>query len=100
LAVPGGLLALIQENAALLFWDIPDSKPVWLSGAFSQLKITANSTYWKAKLGSYGLGIAGVGCEIGKRGEFSLSPSAPEPLSPEKLVIKLESNNVKDQCAG
>jgi hypothetical protein len=50
LAVPGGLLALIQQNAALLFWDIPDSKPVWLSGAFSQLKITANSTYWEAKL--------------------------------------------------
>jgi hypothetical protein len=33
-----------------MFWDIPGSKPVWLSGAFSELKITANSTYWKAKL--------------------------------------------------
>jgi len=33
-----------------LFWDIPGSKPVWLSGAESKLKITANSTYWKADL--------------------------------------------------
>jgi hypothetical protein len=55
LAVPELLLALIRENAAPLFWDIPDSKPVWLSGAFSKLKITANSTYWKAKVGKDGL---------------------------------------------
>jgi hypothetical protein len=33
-----------------MFWDILDLWPVWLSGAFSELKITANSTYWKAKL--------------------------------------------------
>ena len=33
-----------------MFWDIPAPWPVWLLGAFSQRKITANSTYWKAKL--------------------------------------------------
>jgi len=33
-----------------LFWDIPGSKPVWLSGAESKLKITANSTFWEADL--------------------------------------------------
>jgi hypothetical protein len=33
-----------------LFSDIPGSKPVWLSGAFSKRKITANSTYREAKL--------------------------------------------------
>jgi len=42
-------LALIREKTALLFWDIPGSKPIWLSGAFSQRKITANSTYREAK---------------------------------------------------
>jgi hypothetical protein len=34
-----------------MFWDIPDLWPVWLLGAISELKITANSTYWKAKRG-------------------------------------------------
>jgi len=34
LTVPEGFLTLIQQNAAPLFWDIPDLKPVWLSGAF------------------------------------------------------------------
>jgi hypothetical protein len=43
-------LALIREKTARMFWDIPGSKPVWLSGAFSQRKITANSTYREAKL--------------------------------------------------
>jgi hypothetical protein len=38
-----------------MFWDIPAPWPVWLSGAFSELKITANSTYWKAKLWLNGL---------------------------------------------
>jgi hypothetical protein len=37
-----------------LFWDIPGSKPVWQSGVFSELKITANSTYWEAKVGVSG----------------------------------------------
>jgi hypothetical protein len=52
----GGFLALIRQNAALLFWDIPDSKPVWLSGAIPKLKITANSTNREAKVGFDGLG--------------------------------------------
>ena len=38
-----------------MFWEIPGSKPVWLSVAFSELKITTNSTYWKAKAGKDGL---------------------------------------------
>jgi hypothetical protein len=33
-----------------MFWDIPDLWPVWLSGAFSQRKITANSGRWEAKV--------------------------------------------------
>jgi hypothetical protein len=48
--VPTPKIALIREKTALMFWDIPGSKPVWLSGAESTQKITANSTYWKAKL--------------------------------------------------
>jgi hypothetical protein len=48
--VPTPKIALIREKTALMFWDIPGSKPVWLSGTFSQRKITANSTYWKAKV--------------------------------------------------
>ena len=38
-----------------MFWDILDLWPVWLSGAFSERKITANSTYWEAKAGKDGL---------------------------------------------
>jgi hypothetical protein len=38
-----------------MFWDILDLWPVWLSGAFSQQKITANSTYWLADRHSDGL---------------------------------------------
>jgi hypothetical protein len=45
-------ISLIREKPALLFWDIPVLKPVWLSGAESKLKITANSTYWEANLNS------------------------------------------------
>ena len=48
--VPTPKIALIREKTVLMFWDIPGSKPVWLSGAFSQRKITANSTYWEADL--------------------------------------------------
>jgi hypothetical protein len=69
LGVPEGFLTLIQQNAALLFGDIPDLKPVWLSGAISQLKMTANSTYCEAKLCSYGLGVAVWGGR-GKKGGF------------------------------
>jgi len=46
---PDPKISLIREKTALMFWDIPGSKPVWLSGEFSELKITANSTYWEAK---------------------------------------------------
>jgi hypothetical protein len=55
LAIPEGLLALIRENAAPLFWKSRDSLSVRLSGAISQLKIAANSTWWKAKVGKDGL---------------------------------------------
>jgi len=48
--VPTPKIALIREKTARMFWDIPAPWPVWLSGAFSELKITANSTYWEAKL--------------------------------------------------
>ena len=71
LTVPEGFLTLIQQNAAPLFWDIPDLKPVWLSGAFSQLKMTANSTYCEAKLCSYRLGVAVWG-RRGKKGGFGV----------------------------
>jgi hypothetical protein len=64
MAVPEELLALIRGNATLLFWDIPDSKPVGLSGAFLQLKMTANSTNWEAKRGVHG----GVARSWGKEG--------------------------------
>jgi len=46
---PTPKISLIREKTALMFWDIPVSKPIWLSGAFSQRKITANSTYREAK---------------------------------------------------
>jgi hypothetical protein len=65
LAVPGGKIALIRENAALLFWESRGSLSVRLSGAILQLKITANSTYWKAKLLCYGLEDG----EWGKKGK-------------------------------
>jgi hypothetical protein len=44
-------LALIRENAALLFGDILDSLAVWLSGAVLQREMTANSGRWEAKVG-------------------------------------------------
>jgi hypothetical protein len=69
--VPTPKISLIRENAALLFWDIPDSKPVWLSGAILQLKITANSTYWEANLRSDGLGVEEAG-KKGKKGGLGL----------------------------
>jgi len=53
--VPTPKIAPICEKTALLFWDIPDLWPVWLSGAFSKRKIIANSTYREAKVGCDGL---------------------------------------------
>jgi hypothetical protein len=69
LAVPEGLLALIRQIAAPLFWESRSSKPVWLSGAILKLKITANSTYWEAKVGKDGL-VEGEGVGRGKKGGF------------------------------
>jgi hypothetical protein len=51
---PAPEIALIREITALLFWESRDSLPVCLSEAEPKLKITANSTYWKANLGFYG----------------------------------------------
>jgi hypothetical protein len=41
-------MALIREKTTLLFSEYSILSPIWLSEAESQLKITANSTYWKA----------------------------------------------------
>ena len=68
MTVPEAFLALIRGNAALLFWDIADSEPVWLSGSILQREITANSTYWKAKLRVRWAGGWGGGCGMGKSG--------------------------------
>jgi hypothetical protein len=45
--------------------------------------MTFNSTCWKAKVGI----VDGEGFQEGETREFSLSPSAPEVLSPDILVI-------------
>jgi hypothetical protein len=77
---------------------------------FSELKITANSTYWEAKVvfdRPY-LTIREQNTAIGEgfwdrreaSGKFSLSHPAPEHLLSEKLVIKPGSNNGKDTCVG
>ena len=47
----GGSFGSQQAKMSTLFWESHDLKSVWLSGVFSQRKITANSTYWKAKVG-------------------------------------------------
>jgi hypothetical protein len=49
-------LALILEKRALMFWKSHDFQPIWLSGAISELKMTAISTYWEAKPGLFWLG--------------------------------------------
>jgi hypothetical protein len=45
-------LALIQQKSTLLFWESIISLSIRLPGAISKLKMTANSTYWMAKLTS------------------------------------------------
>jgi hypothetical protein len=55
LVIPEGHLTLIRENAAPLFCESRYSLSVWLSGVILQLKMTANSTYWEAKVGKDGL---------------------------------------------
>jgi hypothetical protein len=53
--VPVPEIALIRGITALLFWESFNSLSIRLSGAEPKLKITANSTYWEAKLSSNGL---------------------------------------------
>jgi hypothetical protein len=65
------LLALIQQNAALLFWESLNLKPILLLGAISQREIAANSTYWKAKVRKDGL-VDGLGFLVAKKGGFGI----------------------------
>ncbi len=55
--------ALIHEKRTLMFWESLNYLPIWLSGAILELKMAANSTYWKAKLDLLGPGIGGRGEE-------------------------------------
>jgi hypothetical protein len=41
-------MTLIRKKRALMFWDSFISLPIRLSGAELELKMAANSTYWKA----------------------------------------------------
>jgi hypothetical protein len=59
--------ALIREKTALIFSEYSILPSIGLSGAKSTLKITANSTYWEAKL----KGAGGVARSKGKEGLFS-----------------------------
>ena len=59
-------IALIREKTALIFSEYSLLKPVGLSGAESTQKITANSTYWEAKL----KGAGGVARSTGKEHLF------------------------------
>jgi hypothetical protein len=70
LVIPEGHLALNRENVAPLFFESRDSLSIRLSGVKLELKMTANSTYWKAKVGKDGLE---VGTEVREviEGRFS-----------------------------
>jgi hypothetical protein len=37
----------IRPKTTPVFFDLPDSAPVWLYMTISRLKMTANSTYWR-----------------------------------------------------
>ena len=50
LVVPAGLLTLIRQKTAPLFWDLSRFSRFDDSGAILQLEITANSTYREANL--------------------------------------------------
>ena len=69
LVIPELHLALIHQNTALLFWESRYLKSVWLSGVVSQRKITANSTYWEAKVRAR-WASGWVGVPRGKKGLF------------------------------
>ena len=50
LTVPAGLLTLIRQKTASLFWDLPGFSRFDDSGTILELEMTANSTYCVAKL--------------------------------------------------
>jgi hypothetical protein len=47
----GGSFGPQQAKLSTRFWESRHLRSIWISGAFSKLKITPNSTYWKAKVG-------------------------------------------------
>ncbi len=57
--IPQGFQALIRKKRTLMVWESLDSLPIWLSGAISELKMAANSTYWVAKLDLLQTGVKG-----------------------------------------
>ena len=59
-------IALIREKTALIFSEYSILQPNGLSGSESTQKITANSTYWEAKL----KGSGGVARSKGKEHLF------------------------------
>ena len=59
-------IALIREKTALIFLEYSILPSIGLSGSEPTQKITANSTYWKAKLG----GAGWVGRSRGNEGLF------------------------------
>jgi hypothetical protein len=66
---PTPKMTLIREKTTLLFSEYSILLPIWLSKAESQLKMTANSTYWEAKLREAGW----VARSTGKEPLFSRS---------------------------
>jgi hypothetical protein len=50
LTIPAGYLTLIRQKTAPLFWDLSKFSPFDYSGIILQMEMTANGTYWKAKL--------------------------------------------------
>ena len=59
-------IALIREKTALIFSEYSILLPIWISVAEPTQKITANSTYWEAKLN----GAGGVARSTGKEHLF------------------------------
>jgi hypothetical protein len=84
--------ALIQGKTALMFLKYFNLLFIWLFGTKSTQKITANSTYWKAKL----KGAGGVARSKGKKGLFSRSIFPAR--CPKKPVLFLHPFSVGDLC--
>jgi len=82
--IPEGFLALILEKRTLMFWKFHDSLPIWLSGAISELKMAANSTYWKAKLDLLQPGVWGLK-KREKNHRFGLNHII---MGPRKTILK------------